>query len=396
MLKLLALPKMFATRKNIEPRKAAKPSLGSMETKTLMRASARFAFQKTNVIIMQTGNTLIGHPVSANKFQGVTSLKEIRQFGLRRPSAVEVFKPTGDDEDMLRSKEMHEQMNRRFDSGRIHRAIDYCDYIKEVEVEKQMGGTPAITIWYPGKLDLVEHGIRLPYGIALTAIDGETQLEARYMLMLGIQAPTTIGRTKIKESRDAHPETGDNPIAVTLYHGIDILHAQQILRDYNAEAHPIDPKKASTWDHVGPMSVAVNEAIVKGGVPAEKVNRTGSIAGKKCSVAYQQVLAALCGYVLDGKDPEPVTATSIRLRNRPSSEKVPDNAVLAIAGVIRSGRLAQAPTIVWQAAGHKLSHGNGALNYEAGIAAYEATRVAGRGGPRMSPKTRLAAIVAAL
>lgn len=345
---------------------------------------------------MFTGNIIAGHSVSSIKFQGVTTLNQIQQYGLKRPSAVEYAK-SGESQEILDAKEMHNEMNRRFDAARVHRAVLYRDYIYGVEVQNLMGGTPAITIWYKSGLEQCDGGVVVPYNSILTAVDGETQTEARYMLRDGIKAGK-IGRVKVgrSESRDSFPETGETPVALTVYHGIPKPHAQQILRDYNAEAHPIDPKKAATYDHVGPLSKAVNDVIASCGIPGDGVNRTGLVPGRRYRIAYQQVLMAIAGYVLNGQKPIPVTATNLRQMNRPSANAVPADAVLAIKSLIVGGQLTGAQPIVWQAAGYASSHGNHMLNLPAAVQAYEDTKAGGRGGARMAPRDRIEAIVAAL
>lgn len=346
---------------------------------------------------MINGNLLIGHPVSPFKFQAVGTLNQLQAYGLNRPSSVETAKST-DASDLQQAKAMHDQMQRRFDAPRIHRSVDYRDYIYGVEVNHQMGGTPAITIWFPTPLESHNEGIIIPYNATLTAIDGETQTEARYMLRDGVKVGK-VGRVKMKKSeeRDACPETGDNFFAITLYHGVTIEHAQQILRDYNAEAHPIDARKAAIFDHNGPLANAVQQTFDLAKIPPEKINRSGNVAGKRYKIAYKQVLDGLAGYALNGVNPSPVTAVSIKLMNRPLSNiKVSDQGIRSISQVIAEGVLAQAPSLVWQAVGHKLSSGATNLNYQAAIDAYDRTKVKGRGGPRMAPRLRLNEILKAL
>jgi hypothetical protein len=343
---------------------------------------------------MITGHILSGNPVTDNKFQGVTSLNQIENYGLKRPSMVENARST-DSVSVRKAKAMHDQMNRRFDASRLHRAVLYRDYIFFVEIQNQMGGTPAITLWFPDMLQETEDGVVIPYNSHLTAIDGETQLESRFMLRDGI-TPGKIGRTMLGEERDEVPESGNNRIAITLYHGVSIEHAQQILRDYNAEANPIDPKKASAYDHVGPLSKAITAAIAYAGVSPDKVNQRGAVAGKRYTVAYQQVLSGVAGFMLNGAKAEPVTLTTIRLMNRPTADEIPVEAIAEIGRVILDGQLSQAPAIVWQAVGHALSRGQLHLNYRNALRAYQETKMAGRGGPRMTPRDRLARIVAAL
>lgn len=346
---------------------------------------------------MQNGNPITGNPVSQNKFQGVAHLDQLEAYGLKRPSSVEVAKAT-DGPHVLAAKEMHDRMNRRFDSSRVHRAVDYRDYIFGVEHQGQMGGTPAITLWYPKVLETTPEGIIVPYNQPLTAIDGETQTEARYMLRDGIRAGK-IGRVLLRqdEVRDAVQESGTTNFAITIYHGVDSNWAQQVLKDYNAEAHPIDPRKATTFDHVGPLSSAINSAIVHAGLIRDgDVNLTGKKAGKKCAVAYQQILSAVGGYILNGEAAAPLTPANVRLLNKAGAKTMDDAAITQLGGIIRSRELAQAEAIVWQAVGHCMSRGQSSFNYAAVLQAYEGTKQSARGGPRMSPKARLAALVAAL
>ena len=166
----------------------------------------------------QEGKLLKGLSVSENKFQGVAHLNLLEDYGLLRPSVVEKAKKkdTRHDEVLKDSKEMHDLVQRRFDPARIRRAEQYSCYIENVEVNNIPGGTPAITLWYPDKLELTADGLLIPYKASLIAVDGETQTEARFML------------------RERIPETGKNKIAITIYHGVSEDHAKQLMYDYNA------------------------------------------------------------------------------------------------------------------------------------------------------------------
>ncbi len=331
-----------------------------------------------------TGNVLVGHSVSSYKFQGVTTLAQIEAYGLQRPTEIDKSK-RGMSKQQQESHSLHNVINRTFDSKRKENAESYSGYIEAVEIHGRPGGTPAITLFNSEELEETDGGIVIPYGQVLVAIDGETQTEARFLLA------------------DRLPETRNNVIAVTLYHGISVEQARQILHDYNTKGLPWSETKAARFNHTGQLSVAVEQAIASSGISKDRINYRSATVTKKTVISNQQILTAFAGYQLNGQGSQMnVSAGHFKRFNDSSAVSVPPTAVQHIASLIAKAdtdpTLGKAHGSVWQIAGVLLSKNlqPSQLNWGAAIQAYEQTKSSGRGGPRRPVKERLAAIEAAM
>jgi hypothetical protein len=331
-----------------------------------------------------TGNILAGFAVSDHKFQGVTTLNQSQAYGLLRPSVID-RQSKGLSADELEAHVMHSMTNRTFDKARLDNAKDYSGYIEATEVHGRPGGTPAITLYYPGELKLAEGGIVIPYGAKLVAIDGETQTEARHML------------------RDRCPETGDNPIAVTLYHGVSAEVAQQILHDYNVKGLPWTETKAARFNRTGALSAAVEGAIKGAHVSMDKVNVRGGKANKRTIVALHQLVTLFAAYQLNGVSAQGTVGSGhLKRLNTETAASVPASCVHDVASILTKANdnpaIGSAPALVWQVAGLLLSRNVkvASINWERGASAYAETRMAGRGGRRLPIADRIAVIAKAM
>lgn len=334
--------------------------------------------------MIQTGNVLSGFSVSQNKFQGVTNLAQIEAYGLIRPTQIDKVSK-GLSPQQQSAHELRAVTNRSFDKARIDNASDYSGYIEAVEVHGRPGGTPAITLFHQAQLTEVDGGILIPYGAGIVAIDGETQTEARYIL------------------RDRNMETAGNPFAITVYHGIPVDMAMQILHDYNTKGLAWNESKAARFNRTGQLSLAAEQALTMSGVLQENVNLRGDKATKKTTVALKQILTGIAGYQLNGKGSETaVSASHFKRFNDAAAVAVPPTCVNQFADIIRAAQanrqIGLAPPQVWQIAGVLLSKNRqpAQLNWDKGVAAFTETKASGRGGPRMEVKARLAAIETAM
>jgi hypothetical protein len=364
-----------------------------------MSAKTHFSFVPRKHISM-----LFGSPVTNTKFQATSSLNQLEAFGLHRPTkAQSLTKAMAKAEPKLASvKSKHDAVQRPFDAPRKRRAVAYSGYIENVECQGLIGGVPAITLWHENQLDLDDEGNALiPYSSVLVAIDGETQTEARYIL------------------RERAPETGDNPIAVTLYHGISVEQARQIVHDYNHYATPISEARASSFNSRGPLSEVADAALDANNVSPAMVS-PGAGATKKTVIGRQQVMLAVAGYALNGAGLErTVSQRMLSEMNRPDSPRLPMEARRAMTALItealqhgggRGGAAAsgdkgwrfsppiECPPMLWQVAGVKLSQGRtpASLRWDSAMDAYNSTKTEGRGGARLRPVERLSRIAAAM
>lgn len=342
------------------------------------------------------GKVLQGQTVNDHKFQGVTTLNQISDYGLMRPTLVEkVNLKTGDPEEKLK-RQVHNDVQRRFDPARIKRAAEYSIYIESVEMDGSTGGTPAITIYHQDKLEITEGGVVIPYSAILTAIDGETQTEARFMLRdgyknvkTGIDIPALIA-------------SGDTQIAITVYHGIPYEAAKQILHDYNSYAKPVTEAQMYKFNNNGKLTIALNAASLASGLDSKHFNRKGAKATKTTKVADKQLLNCVAGYVLNGSGLTKTAAPYFKVMNTPQAPDVPQACIDGVAQLIRDAAsnsdMGYANASVWQVAGVLLASGRkpSDINWAAGIKAYDATIIAGRGGQKIDVKTRLNQIAAAM
>ncbi|MFN2201989.1 MAG: hypothetical protein ACK2UO_12330 [Caldilineaceae bacterium] len=330
------------------------------------------------------GNVLVGHPVLPYKFQGITTLAQIEAFGLIRPTLIDRNLKSHNQQQSA-AHELHDVTNRKFDKARLDNAQDYSGYIEAVECHDREGGTPAITIYHREHLDDTDNGVVVPYGAALVAIDGETQTEARYILA------------------ERSPETKNNPIAITVYHGISVEAAMQILHDYNTKGLNWSEVKAARFNHTGQLSKAAQEIIDRAGVPQSKVNYRGDGATKKHYFSLQQVLTAVAGYQLNGQGMVTTVGKSHFKRfNEQGAVSVPptciDHMTSIVAQAEHNSAIGAAKPLVWQVAGVLLSQNYqpNQLDWARAVSVYRDTASGGRGGPRMPAKDRIARLANAM
>jgi len=325
-----------------------------------------------------SGLPLNGQAVNPNKFQGVSTLNQLEVYGLKRPHSAE--KASAKDTEFAAAKALREHVNRSFDAARLRRAELYSAYIQNVECNGHLGGTPAITLFFEGSLTETENGVLIPYRATLAAIDGETQTEARYML------------------RDREATTGDNPVAITLYHGISEEAAMQILHDYNANANPIRESKLAQFNREGRLTVAIAAVTRTLGIERHLINTSGAGGTKKKIVGQGQMLSFLAGFQANGL----ALTRSMKAAHFAEFNTVKGTDVPA-AGISGLGALLKLATTdvafrsispeIWQVAGAVCAAGASMerMNWAAGNAARRAALVAKAKAPE-----RLAAIATAL
>lgn len=240
---------------------------------------------RTNVAYIQpTGNMVTGVSVSDNMLLGVSTLNQLEQFGLIRPSLVEsaTIRQMKADKHLAATNTIREQVQRRFDKHRVKRAEDYSFYIDGVSNGTLMGGTPPLTLYCPMDGVIMQNGVLLKYGAPIVNLDGETQTEARFM------------------RRDRAPDTGDELISVVLYHGIDPHHAGNIMHDFNRYAHPVAERVVASLNHNGSVSRAVNLAISEANIQSELINRHGSNVKRRHITSFSRLVAGAIGAATGG------------------------------------------------------------------------------------------------
>ncbi len=335
------------------------------------------------VLKMAQGNPLKGISVSATKFQGVTTLNQLESFGLSRPSSLEHAKARDmkRDHKLATAVSIREEIQRRFDKPRVNRARCFARYIESVDLDGKPGGTPAITLWVEHAMDSDQCGeLLIPYGANIVVIDGETQTEARFML---------------RDDDDfACTDSGDVPVAVTVYHDVSEEFARQILHDHNSYGVRVSEKQLAAQNSEGPLTKAAIEIFAAADIPLEKVNRYGNVPRRKEILAQNEVMYSVIGYVLKESALEKDGGTYLStMNNATMSEPINGDTVADLSRLVRiaanslDARKAALP--VWQVAGVLTARGHKSseMNWTAGQAAYRSER---------QIKPRLRAIAASL
>jgi len=222
--------------------------------------------------------------VSHNKFIGVTTLGDIRNNCLD-PREVDLAKESdlskSKNIDLKRAYAQRSENQRRFDKSRTIRAIRYSQYITEVDSGKRLGDYPPVTLWTKDALDHKDGSLEIPGACVLTALDGETQLCARYMLLNGFEEK---GYLQIL----SNSEMLDRPFEVRITIASNIEAAMQSLHDMNHFATPVSEKETAALNVEGELTQSINLGLAQS-KSINKVKARGVTIGVKESTATTRV-----------------------------------------------------------------------------------------------------------
>jgi DNA sulfur modification protein DndB len=159
--------------------------------------------------------------VSVNEHQFLGRLKAPQLFQIApNPRDTEDRKKVDASKDLQDLWEIREEVQRLFAGAKAKNVSPYADYIADVHSGEVDGITPPIILYSEDKLaegtdDSGREFIQVPYDKRLVAIDGETQLAARF------------------EAANRAPDTKNEFVAIFICHGRDKLWARQCFHDLN-------------------------------------------------------------------------------------------------------------------------------------------------------------------
>lgn len=286
-------------------------------------------------------------PISGHLFEGTaindeqvvvrTTLNQLEALGVKSPHLMATTTLKNTDKDDVAAKQLRMTIQRAWDKPRSERADSYADYERKIIEGKIKGGTPPVTLFSPQKALISDDGsVMLPFRCTVIAIDGETQTEARYRL------------------RDMLPQTGDEPFAAVLYHGISYDHAMQILHDFNRFAKPIPESKLGSRNVSGGVSKTIAAALSQAGYAMDDLNRTGNAGTNRYIASYSQSMVFAAGYTLGSTRGLLVNgATAFDELNKPGAAEIPCVDDLAHMYTLAHTDIAvrRMPTQFWQVAG---------------------------------------------
>jgi hypothetical protein len=333
------------------------------------------------------GKTLPAMAVTDTLAVGMATLNQLEHFGIKSPwhmakTAAGKLDPTEHP-----FKQLREVVQRTWDKPRSKRADLYSTYIDNVLQGSVLGGTPPVTLFVNKSGTQDGSDISFPYTSSAIAIDGETQLEARFRL------------------RATQPDTGDIAFPVTIYHGVSEEQAMQILHDFNHFAKPISEGKLGVRNSAGGMSQTIEEAVQM--VPGTSLNKSGALGTKTLTAGFQQAMFFVAGFAVGLPALDKSASGWFGELNTPGVPPVNGKAPVMLGEMfdlaLHDAARRTMPTYLWQVAGVLGHEGRSpkSLNWDAGMAAYKAASAnvgpgTGRGGNKGKTKDRLHAIYAAL
>ena len=165
------------------------------------------------------GHLIAGVRINEHQFLGRLKAPQLFQIA-PDPRDSEDRKKVDASKDLQDLQEIREEVQRLFAGAKAKNVIPYADYIMEVHAGEVDGITPPIILYSEEKLaegvdDSGKEFIQVPYDKRLVAIDGETQLAARF------------------EAAHRAPDTKSEFVAIYICHGRDKQWARQCFHDLN-------------------------------------------------------------------------------------------------------------------------------------------------------------------
>jgi DGQHR domain-containing protein len=165
------------------------------------------------------GHLIEGSKINDHQFLGRLKAAQLFQIALN-PRDSEDRKKVDASKELQDLREVREKVQRLFDGAKARNVRPYADYIVDVHAGNVDGITPPIILYSEGELasEVDDSGrgvIQVPYDKRLVAIDGETQLAARF------------------EAANIRPETKSEFVPIYICHGRDKHWARQCFHDLN-------------------------------------------------------------------------------------------------------------------------------------------------------------------
>jgi hypothetical protein len=177
--------------------------------------------------------------VPGHEFIGTMSASQLMRITVD-PRRTEDEKTRAADASMQATYEIRKQVQREFAGAKAKNVESYADYICRI-AKGEDGITPAIVLWTAEKLNVIDADgylprLELPWSIELVAIDGETQLAARF------------------EAKAKNPETQEMMVDVKICYNRSTAWAGQAFHDLNVFSIRPNAATAVSMDMRDPLT----------------------------------------------------------------------------------------------------------------------------------------------
>jgi len=194
---------------------------------------------------------ITGTKIGAHKFVGTLSFADLAQL---TGNPLEAEKKGTYDVRAVANRGLRRQIQRVFQAGKAKNVKEYARYITDHVYGDGTGITPAIVLWTPEELDIQSvplgehfglevHVAGIPKGATVIAIDGDTQLGARFI------------------AAQQNPKIVEDQVPVLICHGKPIKWAMQAFHDLNCYGTKVNTSLALSMDAREPLT-RISRAIV--------------------------------------------------------------------------------------------------------------------------------------
>lgn len=157
------------------------------------------------------------------------------------PKASEDPKRVAEDPRLARTSELRKEVQRAVEGAKAKNAVSFGHYLVEGATGVRPAMVPAITLFHPEPLDVVDLGgglkaLVIPFGDFFVALDGETQ---RIAWQLGV---------------NEHPALMAKRVKVTIHFGKPISHARQGFYDLNTREVKPNAAVSISMDTIDPAT----------------------------------------------------------------------------------------------------------------------------------------------
>lgn len=233
------------------------------------------------------GHIIAGVQIDAHTFLGRVKVPQLLQIA-PNPRDTEDKRKLATDKMLQDLRELRDDAQRMFEGAKAKNVTPYSNYISDLH-RGEDGITPPIILFSEAKLeDAVDDkygygSILIPWEQKLIAIDGETQLAARY------------------EAAQRDPETKDGYVAIYICHGHDKGWARQAFHDLNVLGVRPNAAVSIGMDARDPLTAVSRD--VERGVPffKDRVNTVRrQLRGNDTDVVTIAALRGACTTLAEG------------------------------------------------------------------------------------------------
>jgi DNA sulfur modification protein DndB len=212
------------------------------------------------------GQTVAGVIINPNQFLAAVPGAQLFQLVVD-PRQTQDEKLVAEDPALAAVREIRSEVQRMFEGAKKRNVPEYAKYIDNIH-KGETGLTPAIILWSAEVLptEEIQNGgamLQIPYDAQLIAIDGETQLAARF------------------EASRMNPATKGDRIAVMFCHGRPATWARQAFHDVNTFGVRPNAALAIGMDARDPLTSVARDVEEATPLFKGRVNTASRQLGKK-------------------------------------------------------------------------------------------------------------------